>query len=115
MRTVGASTPTAKRYSGGKTQGATVISTSGDNVIVTPSAGTKLTLYWVFLSSSQDNASEVLATVKLGSTVVYQCYLGSPGAFAHWEPVSADAEGDALIVNLSAAESVAVNYTVTET
>jgi hypothetical protein len=109
------STPIAKRFAGGKTQGATLIATSGDNTIASPSAGKKLTLFWIFLSASQDNASEVLAIVKLGSRVVYQAYLGNPGAFAHWEPVAADDADDALIVNLSASsQSVAVNYTITE-
>ena len=111
---IGVATPVAKRFGGGKTQGATLISASGDNTIATPATGKRLTLYWIFLSSSQDNASEVLALVKLGARVVYECYLGNPGAFAHWEPVTADAEGDALLVNLSGAASVAVNYTITE-
>jgi hypothetical protein len=40
-------------------------------------------------------------------------YLGNPGAFAHWEPVSGEV-GDKLIIELSGAQKVAVSYTYSE-
>lgn len=104
----------SKRFSGGKTSGATLITATGDNDVKIPAVGKRLTLYWIFLSASQDNAGEVLATVKLGTRVIYKAYLGNPGAFAHWEPEVADAVNDKLIVNLSAAANVAVSFTTTE-
>lgn len=94
---------------------ATLVSSSGDNMIHTPTSGKKITLFWVGLSSSQNNAAEVLLTVKLGAKVCYQWYMGNPGAFSHWEPIVADNPNDALIVNLSTGgNSVAVDYTYTE-
>ncbi len=106
----------AERFGGLKKVAALVVSGSGDNVIHTPAAGKTLTLVWIGMSTSQDNASEVLATVKLGDKVCYVWYLGNPGAFAHWEPIIADNPDDELIVNLSAAgQNVAVNATYKET
>jgi len=106
---------TAKRFNGGKNSGATTIAASGNNTVIAPTVGARLTLYWIFLSSSQNNSAEVLATVRLGAKVIYRCFLGNPGAFGHWEPVVADAVNDALIVELSAAgQSVAVSYTTSE-
>lgn len=107
-------TPSAVRFSGSGTTSGVTISASGDNTIYTPSAGKSVRLRWIGLSASQNNSAEVLATVKLGTKVVYEWYLGNPGAFAHWESVAANNPGDALIVNLSAAASVAVSYTVEE-
>ena len=104
-----------KRFAGGKNTSATIISSIGNNIIYTPGTGKLLTLFWIFLSSRQDNTQEVVATVKLGSKIIYQCYMGNPGAFAHWEAISADNINDALIINLSTgSQNIAVNYTTTE-
>lgn len=90
-----------------------VVSAAGDTTLYTPASGKKVRLHWVFMSASQDNNVEVLAKIKLGSTVVYSTYLGNPGAFGHRETVEG-AVNEVLKINLSAAESVAVNWTVTE-
>lgn len=115
----GAATETTvgKRFQGGKITGPPVVVTaSGDTTVYAPAPGMTLTLYWAYLSSSTDNATETLVTVKLGSKTVYSAFLSAPGVFSHWEPVTADNAGDALVVHLSAGVSpgVAVNFTVTE-
>lgn len=94
------------------TTNGTVISASGENTIYTPASGKKTRLKWLGLSASQNNTAEILATVKIGTKVVYQWYLGNPGAFAHWEEVDGSNANDPLIINLSGAQSVAVSYTV---
>lgn len=78
-----------------------------------PAASNQITLYWIWLYSSQENAGEVTATVKLGAKTVYETYLGNPGAFAHWEPVTGEV-GDKLVVELSSGQKVAVSYTYSE-
>lgn len=105
-----------KRFSGGKNTAAAIASASGDTAIYTPAPGKTLTLYWVGLSSSQSNPGEALVTVRLGSKVVYEWFMGNPGAFSHWEPVTADNPDDPLIVALSSPQSpgIAVNFTTTE-
>lgn len=102
------------RFAGAKHTSGTTITASGDTTIYTPASGKKLTLFWVFLSASQGNVNEALATVRLGAKVAYTVYLGAPGAFGHWEPILADNPNDPLIVNLSAAANVAVSFTTTE-
>lgn len=86
----------------------------GDTTLYTPASGKTLRLIWIYCSSSQDNTAEVFVTIKLGSRSVYRAYLGVPGVFGHRETVDADAADDALIINLDAAQSVAVNWTTTE-
>ena len=106
-----------KRFAGGKTTQALLVNTSGDTTVHTPATGKVLTVYWVGLSSSENNAAEVLATVRIGSgsATNYQWYLGNPGAFSHWEPISSGVANDALIVNLSnSGNPVLVNYTYSE-
>ena len=99
----------------GHDSSAVVVNTIGDTVLHAPAAGKRLWLLWIFLSSSQNNGAEVLATVKLGSRVIYSCYLGTPGAFGHRETVIADNDDDALVLNLSAGgQNVAVSWTTRE-
>ena len=99
------------RFAGGKiTTGTTIEATT---TIRSPKANEYLTLYWIWLFSSQENTGEVLATVKLGAKTVYVTYLGNPGAFAHWEPEAGEV-GDKLVVELSGAAKVAVSYTYSE-
>lgn len=101
------------RFSGGKEAAAALVEAEGETTLQSPAAGKLLTLYWIALSSSQENAGEVLAVVKLGTKVLYEWYLGNPGAFMHWEPVKG-AAGDKLILKLSGSQKVAVSYTFTE-
>lgn len=115
QKEVATETTVGNRFAGGKITSASVVSSSGDNTIHTPASGKTIVLFWVGLSSSQNNAAEVLVTVKLGSKVCYEWYLGNPGAFSHWEPIVADNANDALTVNLSlGGNNVAVDYTYLE-
>ncbi len=101
------------RFSGDKLTEATVIEAEGLNTIHTPLEGHYLTLYWIALSSSQENAGEVLATVKIGFQTAYEWYLGNPGAFMHWEPIKGELS-ESLTVTLSAPQKVAVSFTYSE-
>lgn len=101
------------RFAGEKTTEATVAETSGNTTLHSPAASEQLTLFWIWLFSSEENTGEVLATVKLGTKEPYKTYLGHPGAFAHWEPITGEA-GDKLILNLSGAQKVAVSFTYSE-
>lgn len=115
-RGIGAATEATigNRFTGGKNTSAVQISASGDNTIYTPANGKTLTLFWIALGTPDTNSATVTAIVKLGSKVVYRWPLPPPGAFSHWEPVTASNPNDALIVNLSGAQTVQVNYTTTE-
>jgi hypothetical protein len=99
------------RFAGGKeTTGVLVEATT---TLRTPETAKFLTLYWIWLYSSQENTGEVTVTIKLGSKTVYVSYLGNPGAFAHWEPVTGEV-GDKLVIELSGTQKVAVSYTYSE-
>lgn len=100
------------RWAGGKTTESKVVEANGENVLVTPAAGKAITLYWIALETSEGNASEILAEVKLGGTP-YTWFLGKPGAFMHWEPVIG-APNEKLILTLSAAQKVACSFSYTE-
>lgn len=103
-----------RRFGGGKTTESSVIEAKGQNVLVTPASGRAITLYWIALETSEANAAEVLAEVKVGTKTPYTWFLGKPGAFMHWEPVTGEVEGK-LAVELSAAgNKVAVSYTYSE-
>ncbi|HXJ92621.1 MAG TPA: hypothetical protein VMT20_07030 [Terriglobia bacterium] len=101
------------RFAGEKLSVATTVEAGGETTLREPEAGKQITLYWVALSSSQENTGEVLASVKLGTETIYEWYLGNPGAFMHWEPV-VGAVNAKLILNLSGAQKTAVNFTYTE-
>ena len=99
------------RFAGEKVTESTHLEST--STLRTPESGKLLTLYWVWLYSSQENAGEVLATVKVGSKAIYTTYLGNPGAFAHWEPVEGEL-ADALVLELSGSQKVAVSFTYSE-
>lgn len=92
-----------------------MISAAGDNVIITPTAGMKLRVFWVGYSSSETNTMEVLASLRFGNGPdIYGWFLGAPGAFSHWEPLTAGNVGDPLIINLSHSQPIQVNITFEE-
>ena len=101
------------RFAGEKISAATTLEASGETTLHSPVPGNQLTLFWIFLSSSQENTGEVLATVKIGTETAYETYLGNPGLFAHWEPILG-AVNAKLILNLSGNQKVAVSYTYSE-
>jgi hypothetical protein len=87
--------------------------TEATTTLKTPAANHFLTLYWIGVSSSQENTGEALMTVKVGSQVLYEWYMGNPGAFMHWEPFSG-AVGDKLVVELAASQMIAGSFTYSE-
>ena len=101
------------RFAGEKETTGQIVESAGATTLLTPAASKFITLYWIWLFSSQENSGEVTATVKLGSKTAYVSYLGNPGAFAHWEPI-AGSVGDKLILELSGPQKVAVSYTYSE-
>ena len=106
--------PTGVVMALGSSTSSSLVTTSGDTTLHTPASGKTLRLLWIYCSSSQDNSAEVFVTIRLGATSVYRAFLGAPGAFGHRETVDAGAADDELIINLDAAQSVAVNWTTTE-
>ena len=90
------------------------ISAAGDNVLINPTVGTRIQVYWVGYSSSETNTVEVLASLRFGNGPdIYGWYLGAPGAFSHWEPITGGI-GDPLIINLSTSQPIQVNVTYEE-
>jgi hypothetical protein len=96
------------RFSGGKLAYAGVLSTAGDNVVVTPGATQRVRLFWVAFIPNSDNSTANLVTVKAGATTYYVGY-----ALAHWEVFDGPVNTP-LVVNLANAQPVAVtiHYTL---
>lgn len=103
----------ALKFGGDKITLAQTLSTSGDNTLITPASGKSIRLLWLGLSTSQDNSAEVKVSAKFGANVHYKWNLGNPGAFSHWEPIEG-AVNQPLVINLSVAQPVEVNYTYQE-
>lgn len=109
-------THTKNRYASGvRTTSAQQVSTIGNNIILTPAAGKKIRLHWVGFSSSENNTAEVLVIMKFGATgpSIYRWNMSAPGIFSHWETVEG-AANETLIINLSGAQPVEINYTYEE-
>lgn len=105
-----------RRFAPGmRTTRALEVSGAGNNLLVDPSPGKKVRLYWLGLATSQDNASATLAVARFVGAAddLYRWPMGNPGAFMHWEPVDGPVDAD-LVLNLSAAQSVQVNLTYEE-
>lgn len=104
-----------KRFKPGvRTTQATAVTASGDNTVVTPAAGMRLRVTWVGMSSSESGV-ETLVILKFGAAgaAKYRWYMGSPGAFAHWEALEGGVN-ESLIANLSVATTVQVGVTFEE-
>ncbi len=91
------------------------VTAAGDTTVYTPAAGMRVRLKWVGLSSPSTNSAPTTATVKWSGATgnVYRWSMGAPGAFAHGS-VREGAVDEALVVNLSEAQSVFVNLDVEE-
>lgn len=90
--------------------------TAGDNTLHTPAAGKKIRLYWIALSSSQDNAAENLIQVKLtdaDGAVKYRWRMGNPSAAAFSRTVEGDVDAP-LILNLANTQPVDWNVDLEE-
>lgn len=89
------------------------VSASGDTTVYTPTAGKAIRLKWLGLSSPSTNTANTTATVKLGGVALYKWEMGAPGGFAH-SFVREGAVNAVLVVNLSAAQTVQVNFDLEE-
>lgn len=103
-------TAIAYRFNGGKVVDSTTVTASGDTTVYTPASGKSIKLHWIGLSVSQSDSTGIAVQVKIGAKTPYRW---RSGAFAHWEPVTG-AVNAPLVVNLSGAQSVDVNYTLEE-
>lgn len=92
------------RFAGVKSSYASKLQTAGDTVVITPSAGRRILVYWVFFMPNPDNASANFVTVKFtNGQIMYAGYLMS-----HWELFEGNVD-DTVTVNLENAGPVAVN------
>lgn len=93
-----------ERYAGGKTAIGVTLTSSGNNVVVTPTTGHALKIVWVSIIPSGDNLNANLVKVKfgVGGTPLYQSYV-----LAHWEAFTGGVDVP-LVVNCQTSEAVAV-------
>lgn len=106
---------TKNRFAAGiRTTEAFQVTASGDNTVKTPAAGKRLRVHWVGMSSP-DGGTERLVILKFGTggSAKYRWYMGSPGAFSHWETIEG-AVDEALVANLAGAATVQVNLSYEE-
>lgn len=89
------------------------VSAIGDTTVHTPAIGQRIRLLWVGLSTPESNGAEVLVKVLIGSTELYRWNMGKPGAFAH-SMIREGAINEPLKVNLSASQTVYVNFDLEE-
>lgn len=78
------------------------LTTAGDTTVLTPPPGQALRVHWVYAVGDPDNADAPLITVRLGARELYRAY-----ALSKRQQITGAAD-EALVVNLSAAASVAV-------
>lgn len=89
------------RYGGGKVAYTGVVTSIGDTVVITPTAGKSIQVFWVYTLTNPD-AATTLITISIGSMAIYKSY-----GIAHWEPFTG-AVGDSVVINLSVGSDVAV-------
>ncbi len=88
----------------------------GDNTLHTPASGKRVRLYWIALSTSQDNAAENLIQVKLtdaDGAVKYRWRMGNPGAFSGSRTIDGNVD-ESLILNLANTQAVDWNIDLEE-
>ena len=103
----------ARKFGSGKITRAVQVNALGNTPVVTPTAGRRLRLFWVGMSTSENNGGEVLVLIRFGATTHYRWRMGSPGAFSHWEVIEG-AVDEPLTVNLDQPLPVEFNYTYEE-
>ena len=89
------------------------VSGAGDTLVHSPASGKALRVKWLGLSSPPENTATTVVTVKLSGNPIYIWAMGAPGAFAHSFVREGDVNGT-LVVNLSAAQTVYVNFDLEE-
>lgn len=89
---------------------------AGDRTLHTPASGKRIRLYWIALSSSQDNVAENLIQVKLTDAdgdVKYRWRMGNPGAFVGSRTIEGNVDAT-LILNLANTNGVDWNVDLEE-
>lgn len=84
------------------------VTASGSTTVYTPAAGRRIRLRWVYAISDPSSATSPLIKVSLGATELYRVY-----ALSKRQLATGPTDG-ALIINLSAAGSVAVTALIEE-
>jgi hypothetical protein len=84
------------------------VTASGDTTVHTPAAGKAIRLHWISAINDPDEEATPLVKVKLGATELYRAY-----AVAHRQTFEGAADA-ALVVNLSAAASIAFTAHIEE-
>lgn len=97
------------RYAGGKSAYTGLLSTAGDNTVITPAAGKRIQVVWVNFLPNSDNTVANLVTVKFGTGAGF--YLNY--AVGHFE-VFTGAVDQSVVVNLTNAQPVAVTIHYSE-
>lgn len=82
------------------------VTASGDTTVITPTAGKRLRVYWVYAVPDPDSADSPLIKVKLGGTEIYRAF-----AISHAWRFTGATDGT-LVVNLSAATADGVAVTI---
>lgn len=82
------------------------VTASGNTTIITPSAGKRLRLYWVYAVPDPDSTDSPLIKVTLAGTEIYRAF-----AISHAQRFTGAADGT-VVVNLSAADANGVAVTI---
>lgn len=85
-----------------------LVTTSGDNILYTPTIGKSIRLHWVYALNSPTSTNPAVITIKLGTIVKYIVY-GVSRKQIDTGPVNG-----ALIINLSQAGNVACTFRLEE-
>jgi hypothetical protein len=73
-------TALVNRYGGGKTPASSQLTALGLVDVVTPAAGNAIRVFWVSAINASPNVSFPVATIRIGTTVLY-----ASSAISHWE------------------------------
>lgn len=100
--------PTADNADREYTHVVATVTASGDTTVHTPAVGKAVRLHWVYAINDPTASSAPLIKVKLGASEVYRVY-----ALSKRQRVTGPVDG-ALVINLSAAGSIAVTAILEE-
>lgn len=82
------------------------VTASGNTTVITPAAGKRLRVYWVYAVPDPDSSDSPLIKVSLGATEIYRAF-----AISHAQRFTGAADGT-VVVNLSAANANGVAVTI---
>jgi len=85
------------------------VGSAGESFVISPAAGKRVEILWVYALTDPDSATSPLITIKLGGTAIYSVY-----AIAHTQVFRGPVNGS-VSVTLSEAATVAVTIHYKET